>query len=39
MSDAVRFAEDLAGFLRALWAVDPASGPPAGEHSFCSSAG
>lgn len=32
--DRVRFAEDLAGFLRALQAVDAAEGPVAGEHNF-----
>jgi aminoglycoside phosphotransferase (APT) family kinase protein len=34
LGDNVRFAGDVARFLRALWAVDPAGGPPAGEHSF-----
>jgi aminoglycoside phosphotransferase (APT) family kinase protein len=29
-----RFAIDLAGFLAALYAVDPAGGPAAGAHSF-----
>jgi aminoglycoside phosphotransferase (APT) family kinase protein len=29
-----RFATDLAGFLAALYAIDPAGGPPAGPHSF-----
>jgi aminoglycoside phosphotransferase (APT) family kinase protein len=29
-----RFAMDLAGFLAALYAVDPAGGPAAGAHSF-----
>lgn len=33
LDDPVRFAEDLAGFLRALRAVPP-DGPPAGDHSF-----
>jgi aminoglycoside phosphotransferase (APT) family kinase protein len=32
--DKVRFATDLAGFLTALYAVDPAGGPAAGAHSF-----
>ena len=34
VGDPVGFAEDVAGFLRALWSVDPAGGPAAGEHSF-----
>ena len=29
-----RFAEDLAGFLRALQRIDPSDGPAAGPHSF-----
>jgi aminoglycoside phosphotransferase (APT) family kinase protein len=29
-----RFAADLAGFLAALYAIEPAGGPAAGEHSF-----
>lgn len=28
------FARDVGGFLRALWACDPAGGPLAGEHSW-----
>ncbi len=32
--DPVRFAEDVAGFLRALQRVDPAGGPRAGAPSF-----
>lgn len=27
-------AQDLAGFLRALWQIDASQGPPAGPHSF-----
>lgn len=34
IGDLTRFAEDLAGFLRALQAVDPTGGPMAGPHSF-----
>jgi aminoglycoside phosphotransferase (APT) family kinase protein len=34
ISDLLRLATDLAGFLVALRAVDPAGGPPAGPHSF-----
>ncbi|AXE86604.1 aminoglycoside phosphotransferase family protein [Streptomyces sp. Go-475] len=34
IADLPRFAESVAGFLRALWAVDPTGGPPAGAHSF-----
>lgn len=34
VADPVALAERLAGFLRALWGVDPAGGPAAGEHSF-----
>ena len=34
LGDLDRFATDLAGFLRALWSIDPAGGPPAGDHSF-----
>jgi len=32
--DLNRFATDLAAFLAALYRIDPAGGPPAGEHSF-----
>jgi aminoglycoside phosphotransferase (APT) family kinase protein len=32
--DLGRFAADLAGFLAALERIDPAAGPPPGEHSF-----
>jgi aminoglycoside phosphotransferase (APT) family kinase protein len=32
--DVARFAIDLAGFLQALYAIDPAGGPAAGAHSF-----
>jgi aminoglycoside phosphotransferase (APT) family kinase protein len=34
IADPVGFARDLAGFLVALWGVDPAGGPAAGAHSF-----
>lgn len=34
MADPVAFVDRLARFLRALWGVDSAGGPPAGEHSF-----
>ena len=34
VDDLGRFAADLAGFLRALWAVDVTGGPQAGGHSF-----
>lgn len=34
ISDPVRFAEDVGGFLVALRNVDPAGGPTPGEHSF-----
>jgi aminoglycoside phosphotransferase (APT) family kinase protein len=34
VGDLNRFAIDLADFLAALYAIDPAGGPPAGEHSF-----
>ncbi len=34
VADPVAFATSLAEFLRALWGVDPAGGPLAGEHSF-----
>ena len=34
VADPVRFALDLAGFLSALQGVDPAGGPPPGEHSW-----
>jgi aminoglycoside phosphotransferase (APT) family kinase protein len=32
--DLSTFGTALAGFLRALWRVDPTGGPPAGAHSF-----
>jgi aminoglycoside phosphotransferase (APT) family kinase protein len=32
--DLPRFAADLAGFLAALYQVDPAGGPPPGPHNF-----
>ena len=32
--DQVGFAEDVAGFLRALWSVEAGGGPAAGAHSF-----
>jgi aminoglycoside phosphotransferase (APT) family kinase protein len=34
ISDPVRFAADLAGFLRALHAIDAREGPPPGAHNF-----
>ena len=34
IADLEAFATDLAGFLAALYAIDPAGGPPAGPHSF-----
>jgi aminoglycoside phosphotransferase (APT) family kinase protein len=34
IADPVVFAEQLAGFLRALWSVDPKDGPPLGEENF-----
>ena len=34
VDDLARVATDLAGFLRALWAVDASGGPEAGDHSF-----
>ncbi|MFB9951460.1 aminoglycoside phosphotransferase family protein [Rhizobium puerariae] len=34
ISDPVRFAADLAGFLLALWKIDAADGPAAGTHNF-----
>jgi aminoglycoside phosphotransferase (APT) family kinase protein len=34
IDDLERFATDVAAFLDALYAVDPAGGPPAGAHSF-----
>jgi aminoglycoside phosphotransferase (APT) family kinase protein len=34
VADLYRFAADLAGFLSALYQIDPAGGPPAGEHNF-----
>jgi aminoglycoside phosphotransferase (APT) family kinase protein len=32
--DLARFAADLAGFLSALYSIDPAGGPPPGAHDF-----
>ncbi|MGD2133363.1 MAG: aminoglycoside phosphotransferase family protein [Maricaulaceae bacterium] len=34
VSDLPRLAADLADFLRALWAIDPTGGPPAGDENF-----
>jgi len=34
IGDMVRFATDLAGFLGALYQIDPAGGPPPGTHNF-----
>lgn len=34
IADRVRLATDLAGFLAALYAIDPGGGPPAGAHNF-----
>jgi aminoglycoside phosphotransferase (APT) family kinase protein len=34
IGDMVRFATDLAGFLAALYAIDPADGPGPGTHNF-----
>lgn len=34
VDDKSRFAEDLAGFLNALQAIDATDGPPAGVHNF-----
>jgi aminoglycoside phosphotransferase (APT) family kinase protein len=34
VQDETRFATDLAGFLSALYAIDPTGGPAAGAHSF-----
>jgi aminoglycoside phosphotransferase (APT) family kinase protein len=34
IADLTQFAEDLADFLRTLWAIDAAGGPPAGTHNF-----
>ena len=34
IDDLRQFATDLADFLRALYRVDPAGGPPGGEHNF-----
>ncbi|HEY6114098.1 MAG TPA: aminoglycoside phosphotransferase family protein [Gaiellaceae bacterium] len=34
VGDLERFAVDLAGFLTALYAIDPAGGPPPGQHNF-----
>jgi aminoglycoside phosphotransferase (APT) family kinase protein len=33
--DLTQFAADLAGFLSALYSIDPAGGPPPGAHNFC----
>jgi aminoglycoside phosphotransferase (APT) family kinase protein len=34
IDDLRQFATDLAGFLRALYRIDPAGGPAGGEHNF-----
>jgi aminoglycoside phosphotransferase (APT) family kinase protein len=34
IADTTRFAIDLAGFLNALYRIDPTGGPPAGPHNF-----
>lgn len=34
VADQREFAKDLAGFLTALYKVDPTGGPPPGEHNF-----
>ena len=34
IADPVRFAVDLAGFLTALWGIDPADGPRPGKHNW-----
>ena len=34
LASLTQFAEDLAGFLAALYQVDPTDGPPPGEHNF-----
>jgi len=34
IADMVGFAEDLAGFLTALWKIDASDGPVAGPHNF-----
>ena len=34
VSDLVAVADDLAGFLAALYRIDSSDGPPAGEHNF-----
>jgi len=34
MGDLPKFAADLAGFLAAMYRIDPAAGPPPGPHNF-----
>ncbi|WP_037084109.1 aminoglycoside phosphotransferase family protein [Neorhizobium vignae] len=34
IANLTEFAEDLADFLLALWKIDAADGPPAGQHNF-----
>jgi aminoglycoside phosphotransferase (APT) family kinase protein len=34
VADRVQFARDIAGFLAALYRIDPAGGPPPGTHNF-----
>lgn len=34
IADLTQFATDLAGFLAALYAIDPTDGPPPGTHNF-----
>jgi aminoglycoside phosphotransferase (APT) family kinase protein len=34
IADLTRFAADLAGFLSALYRIDPAGGPPPGQHNW-----
>ena len=34
IANLTRFADELAGFLAALYEIDPAGGPPPGAHSF-----
>jgi aminoglycoside phosphotransferase (APT) family kinase protein len=34
VADLTRFAVDLAGFLSALYRIDPAGGPPPGQHNW-----
>jgi aminoglycoside phosphotransferase (APT) family kinase protein len=34
IADRVVFAKDVAGFLKALYAIDASDGPPAGAHNF-----